>query len=83
MAASSSTAHKSPQDAVGHVRHGRAHSKGGAVPEWHQVMRQVWVHHGGRQGLFKGLAMNWVKGPIATSISFVSFDVIKGAIRTS
>jgi hypothetical protein len=36
----------------------------------------------GIRGFYKGVTMNWVKGPVAFSISFTAFDTIKGLLET-
>ncbi|XP_053558888.1 mitochondrial coenzyme A transporter SLC25A42 [Bombina bombina] len=39
------------------------------------TMREVVAEEGVIRGLFKGLSMNWVKGPVAVGISFTTFDL--------
>ena len=36
----------------------------------------------GAAALFKGLSLNWVKGPVATSVSFLCFDFVNDAIKS-
>ncbi|XP_078527277.1 mitochondrial coenzyme A transporter SLC25A42 isoform X3 [Lissotriton helveticus] len=41
------------------------------------TMQEIIREEGIVRGLYKGLSMNWVKGPLAVGISFMTFDLTK------
>jgi solute carrier family 25 protein 42 len=45
------------------------------------TMKTVINEEGFINGLYKGLSMNWVKGPIAVGISFTTFDLVTKFLR--
>jgi solute carrier family 25, member 42 len=45
------------------------------------TMRVLYEEQGMR-GFFKGVTMNWIRGPVAFSISFTVFDLIQGVFET-
>jgi solute carrier family 25 protein 42 len=50
-------------------------------PTMGMIMRELYAEQGYR-GFFKGVTMNYLKGPIAFSISFTAFDIIQSLTET-
>ena len=46
-----------------------------------RTLELVYTHEGLKGGLYKGLSMNWIKGPIAVGVSFSTFETIQTYLR--
>ena len=53
--------------------------RGGEGNMW-QVMTKEFAK-GGQRALFKGLSLNWFKGPLATTVSLNTFELIKKLVE--
>ena len=57
---------------MGSITNGMKHR----VPSFYATAQEIYVAAGVR-GFFKGLLLNWIKGPVTLSISFTTYDSIK------
>lgn len=61
---------------------GEAHARDALkLPSIGTIIRDLYQEQGVR-GFFKGVSMNWMKGPIAFSISFTAYDTVKMLMET-
>ena len=69
----------------GTIRTSKAHRAAQIIEKEPSMLSTVTgvLREQGLRGLFKGVSMNWVKGPIAFSISFTTFDLIQGKFGVS
>lgn len=50
-------------------------------PTIRETIRYLYTEQGVR-GFYKGVTMNWMKGPVAFGISFTTFDFVKTFLET-
>ena len=55
-------------------------ASGGYVSPW-QTLVTIANTEGFRRGLYKGVSMNWIKGPISVGVSFFVNDQVKAYLK--
>lgn len=48
-----------------------------------ETARKIIREEGITRGLYKGVTMNWLKGPISVGVSFMTFDTLLRLLRRS
>ena len=60
---------------------GGGNSTASRPPSLASTVRSLYAEQGMR-GFFKGVSMNWMKGPVAFSISFTTFDTVQSLMES-